>query len=117
MAYESMLAMGFVNGYLAIMSLQKDSLRDKMAVHLQEMMEDGETFGWPVVRPYHAVMLQHLEHGITTWNDEVTRLWLLRTLVWHRIAPSPKPSATPATNTPQPPTQTPKCTGLFTVLA
>ena len=37
-----------------------DTLRDKMAIHLQEMMEDGETFGWPVVRAYHAAWLQVL---------------------------------------------------------
>ena len=58
------------------MSLQKDSLRDKMAVDLQEMMEGGETFGWPMVRAYHTVWLQHLEQGRATWNDEVTRLKL-----------------------------------------
>ena len=51
------------------MSLQKDTLRDKMAIHLQEMMEDGETFGWPVVRVYHMAWLQHLEQGRVTWDD------------------------------------------------
>ena len=67
--YESLSAMAFINGYLSIMSLQKDSLRDKMAVHLQEMMADGENFGWPIVRVYHTVWLQHLEQGRATWND------------------------------------------------
>ena len=42
--YENLSAMAFVNGYLIIMSLQKDALRIKMATHFQEMMEDGETF-------------------------------------------------------------------------
>ena len=74
--YDSMSSMAFVNGYLAIMSLQKDTLRDKMAIHLQEMMEDGETFRWPVVRAYHSVWLQHLEQGRATWDDEVMRLKL-----------------------------------------
>ena len=59
-----------------IMTPQKDSLRHKMAVHLKEMMEYGETFGWPMVRAYHTVWLQHLEQGRATWNDEVTRLKL-----------------------------------------
>ena len=35
------------------MSLQMDALREKMSVHLHEMMEDGETFRWPVARAYH----------------------------------------------------------------
>ena len=54
MVYESMPSMAFVNGYLTIMSLQKDTLREKMAIHLQEMMDDGETFRWPVVRVHYA---------------------------------------------------------------
>ena len=58
--YESMSSMAFVNRYFTIMSLQKDTLRDKMAIRLQEMMEDGETFRWPVVRAYHTAWLQHL---------------------------------------------------------
>ena len=105
--YKSLSAMAFINGYLTIMSLLKDSLRYKMAVHLQEI-EDGETFGWPVVRVYNTVWLQHLEQGRATWNDEVTRLKLRWALVLHRIAPSPQPSATPATNTPQAPTRAPR---------
>ena len=47
--------MAFVNGYLSIMALQMDILRVKMVIHLQEMMEDGETLGdwwWmPITRP------------------------------------------------------------------
>ena len=39
-----MSCMSFVNEYLSIMTLQMDIPRNKMAIHLQEMMEDGETF-------------------------------------------------------------------------
>ena len=84
---ESLSVMAFVKGFLTIMSLQKDALRIKMGDHLQEMMEDGETFGWPMVGAYHAVWLQYLEQGKATWNNEATRLKLCRSLVWHRIAP------------------------------
>ena len=99
--------MAFVNGYLTIMSLQKDAPRIKMAAHLQDMMEDGEIFGWPLVKVYHVVWFQHLNQGRVTWNDEATRLKLCRALVWHRIAPSPQASATPATNTPRLPPEPP----------
>ena len=75
-----------------------------MVAHLQEMVGDVETFGWHMVRAYHAVWLQHQEQGRVTWNDEATRLKLCRALVWHRIAPSSQPSAKPATKTPQAPT-------------
>ena len=54
-AYESISILAFVNRFLTIMSLQMDALRIKMSAHLQEMMEDGETFGWPVVRAYHSL--------------------------------------------------------------
>ena len=53
------------------------------------MMEDGDTFVWPMIRVYHAVWLQHLEQGRAIWDDEATRLKLHRSLVWHRIAPIP----------------------------
>ena len=104
--YESMSSMAFANGYLSIMSLQMDTHRDKMAIHLQEMMEDWETFGWPVVRAYHTPWLQHLEQGRATWGDEVTRLKLPRVLVWHRIASPTKPQPSAAQSTNQPTTHT-----------
>ena len=66
-----------------------------MAIHQQEMMEDGETFRSPVVLAYHAAWHQHLEQGRATLEDKVIRLKLRRALVWHRVAPptNPHPSA------------------------
>ena len=114
--YESLSAMAFVNRYLTIMSLQKDSLRVKMAVHLQEMMEGGETFGWPMVRAYHTVCLQHLEQGRATWNDEVTRL-KLRHVGTGVAQDSAQPSATLTTYTPQFNTRATRCNSPFSVMA
>ena len=59
-AYESLSIRAFVNRFLTIMALQSDALRIKMSAHLLEVVEDGETFRWPVVRVYHVVWLQHL---------------------------------------------------------
>ena len=81
---------------MTIMDLQSDSLKKVMSAHLKELMEDGEHFGWPTVRAYHAVWLQHIEQGRATWDDENTRLKPRRSLVWHRLAPSSQPSSTPA---------------------
>ena len=47
----------------SIMDLQPEPIRKLMWVHLKELMEDGECFGWPTVRAYHAVWLQHIEQG------------------------------------------------------
>ena len=65
-----------------------------MSAHLKEIMEDGETFGWPTVRAYNAVWLQHIEQGRATWDDETTWLKLHRSLMSHRMAPSSRPSPT-----------------------
>ena len=88
-----------------------------MSGHLQEMMEDGETFGWPVVRAYHAVWLQHLEQGRAMWHNETTKLKLRRALVWHRIAPSSQPRSTPASTTPQAPIRALRHMGPFRLTA
>ena len=58
-----------------------------MVAHLQELMEDGERYGWPAVRAYHAAWLQYMEQGRTAWGDEETKLKLRRVLVWHRVVP------------------------------
>ena len=55
--YDSLSSMAFINGYLTIMSLSMGTLRDKMASHLNDMMENGKTFRWPVVRAYHVAWL------------------------------------------------------------
>ena len=47
--FQSLSCLAFVNGYLSIMAQQMDIIRNQMATHLQESMEDGEIFGWPVV--------------------------------------------------------------------
>ena len=47
--------MAFFTGYLTIIDLQSEPLRKKISVHLKELIEDGGTFGWPMVRAYHVV--------------------------------------------------------------
>ena len=63
--YESMilLSLAFVSGYMTILYLQPEPICKLMWVHLKELMEDGERFGWPNVRAYYAVWLQHIEQG------------------------------------------------------
>ena len=60
--YQSLSCMAFINGYLSIMAQQTDIIRNQMASHLHELMEDGEIFGW-------------------------LKLKLRKALVWHRVAP------------------------------
>ena len=62
--------------------------------------------------PCHvATLLQHIEQGRATSDDETTRLKLHRSLVWHRLAPSSQLSYTPAIR-PQAPTRALRCTAI-----
>ena len=51
---------------MTIMDLQSEPLRKLMSAHLKELMEDCGIFGWPTVRAYHAMWLQHIEQGRAT---------------------------------------------------
>ena len=55
--------MAFIKGYHFEMALQPESTKPRILTHLQEMMEDGEAYMWPIVRSYHAAWLQHMEQG------------------------------------------------------
>ena len=90
--YWGLSCMAFINRYLFVMALQPESIKPRMFTHLQEMMEDGEVYRWPVVLSYHAAWLQHLEQGWATWEDEATTLKLRRALVWHQLPPPQTPT-------------------------
>ena len=68
--YEQIATMAFVNGYLMVRLREPPSIQALMLEHLQELMEDGEHYGWLVVRPYHAPWLQNIEQGWAAWGDE-----------------------------------------------
>ena len=60
--YDQLCSMAFVDGYITVMSREPPHIKVLMLSHLQELMEDGEHYGWPVVRAYHATWL-HVEQG------------------------------------------------------
>ena len=78
--------MAFVPGYLTVMDSQPQYTNALMDSHLQDLMEDGEAYGWPVVRDFHSTWLQYIEMERTTWDDHPTKLKLRCTIVWHRVA-------------------------------
>ena len=59
--YEHISSMVFVDGYITVMGKESPRNRAIMLTHLQELMEDGEKYGWPAARAYHAAWLQHIE--------------------------------------------------------
>ena len=68
--YEIMSSMAFVTGYMTILDLQSDPIRNHMWAHLRDLMHDGECFGWPIVRNCHAVWLQH---NYRAWQSHLER--------------------------------------------
>ena len=99
--YGELAIMAFVREYLIVMDSQPQDIKAVMESHLQDLIEDGEAYGWPVVRDFHSTWLQHIEMGRVTWDDHATKLKL--TLVWHRVAsPMQRSSPNPRPETQQP---------------
>ena len=74
--YNQLNSVAFLIGYLAVMVLESDQVKEGMLAHLQEMMQDGEVYGWSMVRSYHAACPQHLEQGRAMWDYKATKLKL-----------------------------------------
>ena len=55
--YGGLSVMAFVQGYLTVMNTQTPDIKKQMNDHLQDLMEDGEAYGWPVVRDFHSTWL------------------------------------------------------------
>ena len=68
----------FVNGYLAVVAVEHVAIQEYMMVHLQELMEDAEQYGWRVIREFHAAWLQLLEQGRAAWGDNIKKEKLRR---------------------------------------
>ena len=69
-----------------------------MLKHLQELMEDAEHYGWPILRAYHAAWLQHIEQGRAVWGDVSTKFRLQHVVVWHHVVTLVEPSHTYTVN-------------------
>ena len=75
-----------MDGYQTVIDTQTQDIKKHTNSHLQDLMEDGETYGWPVVRDFYSTWLQHIDMGRATWDDHVTKMKLRWTLMWHRVA-------------------------------
>ena len=69
-AYEELSIPHFVQGYLIVMSGEKETVSAKMASILEDLMGDVELYGWERIRAYHGVWLNQLEQGGASWEDE-----------------------------------------------
>ena len=79
--YEDISLALFSNRYLAVVSEEGPTIHGHMLVHVREMFENVEMYGWRVVREYHTAWLQLLEPGQAAWSDERKRAQLCRLMV------------------------------------
>ena len=84
------------------------TIKEYMYDHLQELMEDIETYGWKVVRDYHAAWLQLMEQGRVTWGDTTRKEKLRHLMVWSKPALGAKQAATTGAPARQQPTTQPQ---------
>ena len=59
--YGELSAIAFGRRYIIVMDSQPQDTKALMDPHLQDLMEDGEAYGWRVVRDFHSTWLKHLE--------------------------------------------------------
>ena len=98
----------FTNEYLCVAAAESGPVREYMLEHLQELMEDVESYGWKVVRNSNAVWLQLLEQGRVVWDDGPRKEKLCRLLVWNKPALAFKQTpASTADHSPAPAVQEP----------
>ena len=79
--YEE-LSFLFVKGYRITMKGEEGATKDKMAMHLEELMQDSELHGWIKVRAYHSIWLNQIEQGKASWLEDRAKLAFCRALIW-----------------------------------
>ena len=77
------------------MDSQKPEIKALMSSHLAELMANAELYGWEAVHAFHAVWLQQIAQGMTTWKDGGLKLTFHHALVWHQPVPAHKPALVP----------------------
>ena len=64
---------------------EESATKDKMATHLDELMQDSELYGWQKVRAFHSVWLNQIEQGRASQLEHYTKLSFRRALVWYQL--------------------------------
>ena len=80
--YDTLSVCEFVHGYLCLIAESPATQQAVLQAHLQELMEDSITYKWPVIRGYHAIILNMMETGRLTWSDTAKIQALRRIHVW-----------------------------------
>ena len=68
-------------------------MKEHMALHVEELTEDMNVYGWDKVRVFHAAWLNQIEQNRCEWPDDEQKQKMRRSLVWH-VAMTSKASST-----------------------
>ena len=87
--YSDMSIPLFTNIYLSVVAEESVVNEEYMLLHLPDLMEDVEVYGWRTVREYQATWLQLKEQGQATCRDASKKDKLWRLVVWSKPALAP----------------------------
>ena len=70
--YKELTVSSSVRGYLMVLKdVQASQVKDRMVLHLEELMEDTDIYGWEKVNSFNAAWMNRLEHaskvGVIGW--------------------------------------------------
>ena len=69
-AYKDMSVVTFVRGYVIVMTNESDTkVNVQMLLHLEELMENPDLYGWGKVQAFHTTWLNQLEQNRCMWAD------------------------------------------------
>ena len=75
-----------------MMKSERDTkVKEHMALHLEEIMEDTDVYGWDKIRAFHAAWLNQMEQYRCEWPLSKQKL-KMRSLISHAAITSKTPS-------------------------
>ena len=65
--YETLSISLFISGYMKITDRQKPDIKSPMSASLAYLMVNSERYGWEALCAFHAIWIQQLDQGRTSW--------------------------------------------------
>ena len=66
--YKELTVSSFVSGYLIVLKhVQVSEVKDRMILHLEELMEDTDSYGWEKMMVFHAAWMNQMEQRRCDW--------------------------------------------------
>ena len=83
-SYMDLSVSAFVRAYLIVLKSEQDSqVKEHIVLHLVDLMQDTDVYGWEKVRAFHASWMSQMEQRRCEWADADQKLKMRRALVWY----------------------------------